>query len=383
MAVGGYYLPSHESVDFAERSDGSRWSITPTVGSGANLTSVSCISAGACMAVGDYTSATGSQAYSERWNGSRWSAQPVPLPAGTGDSELFGVSCTAANACTAVGYYDGSSVSALVERWNGSAWSIQPSPNPPNAGETGLQDVSCTAANQCTAAGGYSSGAEATLVERWNGTAWTIESSPNPGSQGNQFLGVSCIALRACTAVGWRVESANGSNVETTLAEGWNGLSWSVEATPSTSGYNSGLVGVSCVAASWCQAIGSATPSGSGTTAPIAEIYAASATPSLSTTASPGVVLGGQVHDTATISGGQSPTSYLHFKLYGPNDQTCSRPPVFATAVKISGDGSYSSGSFEPTQTGTYRFIASYSGDANNNPVSGACGAPGEQVTVT
>ena len=41
------------------------------------------------------------------------------------------------------------------------------------------------------------------------------------------------------------------------------------------------------------------------------------------------------------------------------------------------------SGQFTTSQPGTYRWIAAYSGDANNPPVSGACNNPNESVVVT
>ena len=45
--------------------------------------------------------------------------------------------------------------------------------------------------------------------------------------------------------------------------------------------------------------------------------------------------------------------------------------------------GAVVSATFTPTQPGTYRWVASFSGDANNNPVSGACNDPNETVVVT
>ncbi|HEX9415684.1 MAG TPA: IPT/TIG domain-containing protein, partial [Gaiellaceae bacterium] len=51
-------------------------------------------------------------------------------------------------------------------------------------------------------------------------------------------------------------------------------------------------------------------------------------------------------------------------------------------SVAVAGNGSYDSASFTPTQAGTYRWTASYSGDANNDAASSACNAPGEQVGV-
>jgi hypothetical protein len=113
-------------------------------------------------------------------------------------------------------------------------------------------------------------------------------------------------------------------------------------------------------------------------------INLSTATPAISTTASAGVVLGsGQVSDTATLAGGAAPTGSVTLTLYGPNDADCSGTPVFTTTKSgVSGPGSYTSASFAPTTAGTYRWIASYSGDSDNGPVSGACNDPGESVVV-
>ena len=40
------------------------------------------------------------------------------------------------------------------------------------------------------------------------------------------------------------------------------------------------------------------------------------------------------------------------------------------------------SGSFAPTTAGTYRWVASYSGDANSGPAAGACDDPDETTVV-
>jgi hypothetical protein len=67
-----------------------------------------------------------------------------------------------------------------------------------------------------------------TLAESWNGTSWTLLHTPGPGSFGNELLGVSCAAATACMAVGDFIGNGNGM----TLAEAWNGTSWSVIKTP-------------------------------------------------------------------------------------------------------------------------------------------------------
>ncbi|MCA1684154.1 MAG: hypothetical protein LC708_03395, partial [Actinobacteria bacterium] len=104
----------------------------------------------------------------------------------------------------------------------------------------------------------------------------------------------------------------------------------------------------------------------------------------LTTTASPGVVLGGAVSDTATLTGGTSLTGTITFRLFAPTDPTCSGVPVSTSTKVVAGTGTYPSDLFTATAPGTYRWVASYSGDANN-PAAGptACADPAESVTVT
>ena len=106
--------------------------------------------------------------------------------------------------------------------------------------------------------------------------------------------------------------------------------------------------------------------------------------PSITTTASATVQVGGSVSDTAHLSGGFNPTGTILFALYGPNDATCALSAVYTKVVTVDhGNGDYGSGSFSPSSAGTYRWIASYSGDAENAAVSGACNDQDENVVVT
>ena len=134
---------------------------------------MSCTAAKACTAIGGYTNAAYKQlTLAERWNGTSWKIQPTPNPVGA-SSSLFDVSCTAANACTATGdYTNGASNDlTLAERWNGTSWKIQSTPNPVGASVSNLYGVSCTAAAACTAVGDHinAAGKELTLAERWSG----------------------------------------------------------------------------------------------------------------------------------------------------------------------------------------------------------------------
>lgn len=96
------------------------------------------------------------------------------------------------------------------------------------------------------------------------------------------------------------------------------------------------------------------------------------------------IARGQSTSDTATLSGGTvAPTGSIVFKLFGPNDPTCSNAPAFtSTAKTVTGDGNYTSPSFTPTQAGKYSWQDLYSGDRNNSPITSACNDPHEQVTV-
>ena len=143
-------------------------------------------------------------------------------PSGSQASTLAGVSCVSATACTAVGNYNnGTTRVALAEGWNGTKWSIQHTPNPAGGSEIHLLRVSCTSAAACTAVGGYSNTTTTVaLAERWNGTRWSIQHTPNPaGGSDSTLYGVSCASATACTAVGGSFNGTTG----VTLAERWNG----------------------------------------------------------------------------------------------------------------------------------------------------------------
>lgn len=111
------------------------------------------------------------------------------------------------------------------------------------------------------------------------------------------------------------------------------------------------------------------------------------AQPSIATTASASVAVGaGSLTDTAVVSGrvNPQPGATIVWRLYGPNDATCSGAPIFtSTAPYPVAGGTVTSGAFTPSQAGTYRWRATYSGDANNEPAAGACNAANESVIVT
>ncbi len=119
------------------------------------------------------------------------------------------------------------------------------------------------------------------------------------------------------------------------------------------------------------------------TSAPVHFSITGKLTPTISDTPGPVVVLGTGVplSATATLAGGSSETGTITFTLYNPNGVI-----VYLDAAIVNGPGTYSSnapahsGTAVPTVAGTYQWIASYSGDANNNPASTTRGLAPERV---
>jgi hypothetical protein len=110
----------------------------------------------------------------------------------------------------------------------------------------------------------------------------------------------------------------------------------------------------------------------------------AQTTPTLVTTATGSVTLGQALFDQATLSSGDSPTGTITFTAYGPNDPNCANAPAYtSSAVTVDGNGDYdSSPPFTPSTAGTFRWTASYSGDANNAAVSTPCNEANEASVV-
>jgi hypothetical protein len=108
------------------------------------------------------------------------------------------------------------------------------------------------------------------------------------------------------------------------------------------------------------------------------------ATPTIATTASGTINVGGQLTDTAVVGGLVSPAGgTVDFRLYGPDDAACERPPVFESLGRpVDASGTAVSEPFTPKAGGVYRWRAFYSGDANNNPVAGACNDANESTLV-
>jgi hypothetical protein len=104
------------------------------------------------------------------------------------------------------------------------------------------------------------------LAEGWNGVAWTMLTIPEPpGATQSSLESVSCAPASGCVAVG--AATIAGTDIQS-LAEGWDGSQWTIEPMPSLSAPE--LNGVSCPAPGVCTAVGSYGTSGA-TGEPLAE----------------------------------------------------------------------------------------------------------------
>ena len=254
-----------QNYTLAASWNGSTWNLqqTPNVGDptdGENdLTGVSCVSSTLCTAVGwtidvDSDSAN-PQPIAESWDGTTWTVETTPAP--TGASMFNGVTCTSATDCEAVGSQSGQ---ALAEVWNGSTWTVQTTPDPVDVMSSSLSGVSCSGAGSCDAVGSYSTATTtAAFAESWDGTSWTLQTTPAPaGASTSSLSSVSCANTGTCSAVG---EYGSGTG-DLTLAETWDGTTWSLDPTPDPSvSQSSSLDGVACSSDS-CEAVGTGTDNG-------------------------------------------------------------------------------------------------------------------------
>ena len=101
------------------------------------------------------------------------------------------------------------------------------------------------------------------------------------------------------------------------------------------------------------------------------------AKPSIPTTPSGGGPVGTAIHDTASVTGGYSPTGTVTFNLYGPGGTACEGGVIFTDSEALG----VASGTYTTAAVGTYRWTATYNGDANNLTATSGC--QDEQVTTT
>jgi hypothetical protein len=169
LAVAGVLAGSGQSAAAEDRVAGVSWgrvievpglaALNTGKGGGAEVDSVSCSSAGNCVAGGSYTSRHGQQAFVAVERRGRWGkATGVPGLAalnGGGYAAVYAVSCAPAGSCAAGGEYaeaDGQDFDGFLAVEENGAWGK--AVTFPGGGEDGSVDsMFCVSAGNCLAGG--------------------------------------------------------------------------------------------------------------------------------------------------------------------------------------------------------------------------------------
>ncbi len=220
-AAGGYYDASAGYEAFVVSEVGGTWhralevpgSASLNTGNSAAVSSVSCPSAGNCVAGGTYNNLSGSQGFVVSEVHGHWHhALDVPglssLNAG-GGANLDTVSCSSAGNCAAGGYYTefyNSSYEAFVVSEVGGTWrtakEVPGTATLNKDGYAGINSISCSSAGDCGAGGYYSgtAGREAMVVSEVRGT-WRAAREV-PGTAALNKGGLSWVSSLSCSSPG-------------------------------------------------------------------------------------------------------------------------------------------------------------------------------------
>jgi hypothetical protein len=194
---------------------------TLNAGGYAEVTSVSCASAGNCSAGGYYFDNV--EGYTHNYpfvvnetNGTWGTATQVT---GTGEGQVNAVSCGSAGNCSAGGYYHGpNEPRAFVAAEKNGTWGAEiqvPGSRIFRLGHAGVDAMSCTSAGNCSASGYYTDkygNIQAFAVTKTNGSWKTAVEVPGIGALNTggyaQATSVSCASAGNCSAGGYYFDSS-------------------------------------------------------------------------------------------------------------------------------------------------------------------------------
>jgi Phosphoesterase family len=187
-------------------------------------------------AVGDYLpdTATSNQdatlSFAEHFDGTSWAVVPTP-DTGVNFNSFYGVAASQGQAW-AVGEYLNSKYQdrALLEHWDGSHWSIADNPQPGSVRDM-LFGATALSPSDVWVVGDQEgkNGKFDTLAEHWDGSSWTVVPTPDPGSAGNHLYAIDAVSADNVWAAGMQL---SGDSPDQGLVEHWNGQQWSVVPMP-------------------------------------------------------------------------------------------------------------------------------------------------------
>jgi hypothetical protein len=284
-SAGGYYRDSNQHAQaFVVSQVNGSWGTAREVpgtaalnqGFWAQVTSVSCRSAGNCSGGGYYTDGTGA---ANTWafvvnevNGTWQQAQVAPgltaiMPGGA--SQILSVSCASAGNCSAGGYYtDGFSnhQAFTVDQVSGTWGTAQQVPHSGTINTYWAQvtSLSCASAGNCSAGGYYEDSSfrhQAFVASQVNGTWDNAMEAPGTKTLNQNFwaqvTSVSCTSPANCSAGGYYRDGAN--NPQGFVIDQVNGTWDNAIQVPGLANLNassSTINSVSCTSSNNCNAGG-------------------------------------------------------------------------------------------------------------------------------
>jgi hypothetical protein len=260
----------------------------------------------------------GANALVEHWDGTSWSIVSNSVIAGAG--RLSSVSADAANDVWAVG--EAGNGGAPLLHFNGTTWNQLPGP------ASSMQAIAVVALSPTDVWAVGKKQYEANhrvhfraSIEQWNGTSWNIVASPTTSD--TSLNGIAAISANDILAV--------GGGTSTTLAEEWNGTSWSIISSPNPGDFSNGLSGVTALSDGTVVAVGFQENQLSGAT-PLILQNAASVPTAATATALLAPAGGSRGAPTTTMSAllDTSPATPPGSRI---GDQTRTLPPTLNTAA--------------------------------------------------
>ena len=234
-AVGGYSDGAGSGSPFVMDSSGGTWGAPQEVPgtdglsspspASADLMSVSCASAGNCVAGGSYHLNSTTEAVDEHvflatetggtWGQAQQVAGVAALDSG-GWSYLRSVSCAGSGECAATGVYKGATNGdygwAATE--SGGSWApAQQLPTPAASTQTLPTEVSCATGGYCVAAGRYTPAAGGyfkAFEATYTAGVWVAQDVPGITGLQSDALNVSCPTPGYCTASGFYTPAGSG-----------------------------------------------------------------------------------------------------------------------------------------------------------------------------
>jgi hypothetical protein len=246
------------------------------------LNQVACATSGNCGAVGSYIDSNGAThglLVSER--AARWSpGLSLTLPGDASafpDGSLSSIDCASSGVCTAIGTFDdaagdteGLAVSEANGAWTRATALAMPSgaSSNPHVFLYGYGGISCPAANDCSAGGQYTDASgkyQGFFVDEVNGT-WQaatelkLPAGAQEAGKNGGVVAVSCVSVANCSAGAAYLDGAGDYQalVVNRVSGTWQtGTKVTLPSGATSVGIAGGVYGLICEAANQCTATGS------------------------------------------------------------------------------------------------------------------------------